>query len=50
MSCARDEMSDVFFTGFQMKDEDFQLDATEDKNNLLNSMFTGTDAYRPNVN
>lgn len=25
-----------------MKDEDFQLDATEDKNNLLNNMFTGT--------
>ncbi|KAA0716912.1 Pre-B-cell leukemia transcription factor 1 Homeobox protein PBX1 Homeobox protein PRL [Triplophysa tibetana] len=29
-------------SGFQMKDEDFQLDATEDKNNLLNSMFTGS--------
>ncbi len=24
-----------------MKDEDFQLDAAEDKNNLLNNMFTG---------
>ncbi|XP_051552404.1 pre-B-cell leukemia transcription factor 3-like [Myxocyprinus asiaticus] len=29
-------------SGFQMKDEDFQLDATEDKNNLLNNMFTGS--------
>uniref|UniRef100_A0A8C2DZZ2 Pre-B-cell leukemia transcription factor 3 n=1 Tax=Cyprinus carpio TaxID=7962 RepID=A0A8C2DZZ2_CYPCA len=28
-------------SGFQMKDEDFQLDAAEDKNNLLNNMFTG---------
>ncbi|XP_026096348.1 pre-B-cell leukemia transcription factor 3 isoform X2 [Carassius auratus] len=29
-------------SGFQMKDEDFQLDAAEDKNNLLNNMFTGS--------
>ncbi|XP_073808015.1 pre-B-cell leukemia transcription factor 1 isoform X4 [Danio rerio] len=29
-------------SGFQMKDEEFQLDAAEDKNNLLNNMFTGT--------
>lgn len=35
-------MSVIFSTGFQMKDEDFQLDAAEDKNNLLNNMFTGT--------
>lgn len=32
----------MFSAGFQMKDEDFQLDAAEDKNNLLNNMFTGT--------
>uniref|UniRef100_A0A672KAX2 Pre-B-cell leukemia transcription factor 3-like n=1 Tax=Sinocyclocheilus grahami TaxID=75366 RepID=A0A672KAX2_SINGR len=31
----------IFSTGFQMKDEDFHLDAAEDKNNLLNNMFTG---------
>ncbi|XP_051953193.1 pre-B-cell leukemia transcription factor 3-like [Xyrauchen texanus] len=29
-------------SGFQMKDENFQLDATEDKSNLLNNMFTGS--------
>ncbi|XP_076614965.1 pre-B-cell leukemia transcription factor 1-like isoform X1 [Chaetodon auriga] len=29
-------------SGFQMKDEDFQLDADDSKNSLLTSMFTGT--------
>ncbi|XP_035246456.1 pre-B-cell leukemia transcription factor 3-like isoform X5 [Anguilla anguilla] len=28
-------------SGFQMKDEDFQLDSTDSKSNLLSSMFTG---------
>ncbi|XP_076614968.1 pre-B-cell leukemia transcription factor 1-like isoform X3 [Chaetodon auriga] len=28
-------------SGFQMKDEDFQLDADDSKNSLLTSMFTG---------
>ncbi|TRZ01304.1 hypothetical protein DNTS_018633 [Danionella cerebrum] len=28
--------------GFQMKDEDFQLDVSEDKNNLLNNIFNGS--------
>ncbi|XP_049330745.1 pre-B-cell leukemia transcription factor 3 isoform X1 [Astyanax mexicanus] len=28
--------------GFQMKDEDFQLDSTDSKANLLTSMFTGS--------
>ncbi|XP_072529816.1 pre-B-cell leukemia transcription factor 3 isoform X2 [Salminus brasiliensis] len=28
--------------GFQMKDEDFQLDSTDSKSNLLTSMFTGS--------
>uniref|UniRef100_A0A8B9LHB4 Pre-B-cell leukemia homeobox 3b n=1 Tax=Astyanax mexicanus TaxID=7994 RepID=A0A8B9LHB4_ASTMX len=29
--------------GFQMKDEEFQLDSAENKNSLLTNMFTGTD-------
>ncbi|XP_030631451.1 pre-B-cell leukemia transcription factor 3 isoform X3 [Chanos chanos] len=29
-------------SGFQMKDEDFQLDTAESKNSLLSSMFTGS--------
>nr|XP_055054099.1 pre-B-cell leukemia transcription factor 3 isoform X1 [Misgurnus anguillicaudatus] len=29
-------------SGFQMKDEEFQLDTAEDKTPLLNSMFTGS--------
>ncbi|XP_062854637.1 pre-B-cell leukemia transcription factor 3b isoform X2 [Trichomycterus rosablanca] len=28
-------------SGFQMKDEEFQLDSAENKNNLLTNMFTG---------
>ncbi|XP_028828812.1 pre-B-cell leukemia transcription factor 3 isoform X2 [Denticeps clupeoides] len=29
-------------SGFQMKDEDFQMDATESKNSLLSNMFSGS--------
>ncbi|KAJ8396627.1 hypothetical protein AAFF_G00016930 [Aldrovandia affinis] len=37
-------------SGFQMKDEDFQLDSTESKNSILSSMFTGaypTPCFQP---
>lgn len=31
--------------GFQMKDEEFQLDSAESKNTLLTNMFTGTGLF-----
>lgn len=31
--------------GFQMKDEEFQLDSAESKNSLLTNMFTGTGLF-----